>query len=185
MTQTARGAGSLRPTKGSISQQAAVALLRVADLVRRDAARVLEPLDLTLQQFNVLRILRGAGESGLPTLEVGARMIEQTPGITRLLDRLELKGYIRRERCRQDRRQHLCWITPAGREVLAQAHEPMEAAHESSLRTLGTYERQRLRELLDQVTDANQVSRGSPERNGRTASPPEVRPRPVRGRRAR
>ena len=64
--------------------------MRAADLVRRRVTCVLEPHDITGQQYNVLRILRGAGAEGLPTLEIAQRMIEQTPGITRLIDRLEL-----------------------------------------------------------------------------------------------
>ncbi len=85
-----------------------MSLLEAADRVRRHFQAILEPHGLTLQQFNVLRILRGAGEDGLPTLEVGQRMIEKTPGVTRLLDRLESKGWVTRERCRRDRRRVFC-----------------------------------------------------------------------------
>lgn len=103
----------------SISQEAALELLKTTDYLRRRIGRALEPYDLSLQQHNILRILRGAGKDGLPTLEVAARTIEETPGITRLLDRLEAKHLVRRERCSADRRQVLCWITPAGEELLA------------------------------------------------------------------
>src|SRR6185295_3139487 len=109
----------------SRSQHVAGSLLRTADLVRRAVGRVLEPYDITPQQYNVLRILRGAGEQGLPTLEIGERMVEQAPGVTRLLDRLEAKGLVRRERCRVDRRQVLCWIEPAGERLLADLERPM------------------------------------------------------------
>ncbi len=78
--------------------------MRTADLARRRITTVIEPHGLTPQQFNVLRILRGAGPDGLPTLEVANRMIEQAPGITRLLDRLEAKELIKRHRCPKDRR---------------------------------------------------------------------------------
>ncbi|HSN86827.1 MAG TPA: MarR family transcriptional regulator, partial [Thermoanaerobaculia bacterium] len=88
--------------------------MRTTDLVRRAIARLLEPYDMTPQQYNVLRILRGAGEEGIPTLEISDRMIEQAPGITRLLDRLEAKKLVRRQRCPEDRRQVLCWLTPEG-----------------------------------------------------------------------
>ena len=64
----------------------------------------LSPCGLSLKQHNVLRILRRAANEGLPTLEVAARMIEQAPAITRLLDKLEAQGLIRRERSRKDRR---------------------------------------------------------------------------------
>ena len=75
----------------SAGHEAVLGLLRTADLVRRLGTALVEPYGITLQQFNVLRILRGAGGDGLPTLEVASRMIEQTPGVTRLLDRLEAK----------------------------------------------------------------------------------------------
>ncbi len=68
----------------SRAQEAAIGLLRTADTVRREIASVVEPHGITLQQYNVLRILRGAGALGLPTLEIAARMVEQAPGITRL-----------------------------------------------------------------------------------------------------
>src|SRR5215208_2200660 len=89
----------------SRQQEAVLALLRTSDVVRRFLARIVEPHGITLQQYNVLRILRGAGEEGIPTLAIGERMIEQAPGITRLLDRLESKGLVRRSRCPEDRRQ--------------------------------------------------------------------------------
>ena len=76
-------------------------LLRTVDVVRRFLARVVEPQGITLQQFNVLRILRGAERGsppiGLPTLEIAERMVEHAPGITRLLDRLEAKGLVVRQ----------------------------------------------------------------------------------------
>ena len=133
------------------AQEAVLALVRTADLVSRDASRVVEPHGITLQQYNVLRILRGAGDEGLPTLEVAERMIEQTPGVTRLLDRLETKGLIRRERCRVDRRQHLCWITSEGRRLLDRLDAPMLAAHEESLRGLDGANRQQLVALIAEI----------------------------------
>ena len=89
-------------------------LLRTADLARRALGAVVEEHAITPQQYNVLRILRGAGASGLPTLEIADRMIEESPGITRLLDRLEAKGLVRRERCPHDRRQVLLHDRRAG-----------------------------------------------------------------------
>jgi DNA-binding MarR family transcriptional regulator len=135
----------------TVAQEAFLALVRTADLIRRDAARVVEPHGITLQQYNVMRILRGAGDEGLPTLEVAGRMVEQTPGVTRLLDRLEAKGFIRRERCRQDRRQHLCWLTSSGERLLDRLEAPMLAAHDESLKGLGAANRQRLLTLLADI----------------------------------
>ncbi len=81
------------PSKG---QEAAVTLMRTADVVRRAVGSAIEPHGITVQQYNVLRILRGAGPDGLPTLEIVQRMIEQTPGITRLINRLQGKNLVAR-----------------------------------------------------------------------------------------
>src|SRR5207244_13083574 len=69
----------------SKAQEVAVSLLRTADVLRRLVGAVVEQKGITVQQYNVLRILRGAGEQGLPTLDIAERMIETTPGITRLI----------------------------------------------------------------------------------------------------
>jgi DNA-binding MarR family transcriptional regulator len=135
----------------TVAQEVVLALVRTADVVRRHAARVVEPHGITLQQYNVLRILRGAGDGGMPTLEVGGRMIEQTPGVTRLLDRLEAKGYVRRERCRKDRRQHLCRLTPQGARLLDELDAPMLAAHDRSLQGLAAADRPRLVAMLADI----------------------------------
>lgn len=139
----------------SRSQQVVVALLRTADLVRRGLGRVLEPYGITPQQYNVLRILRGAGERGLPTLEIGERMIEQAPGITRLLDRLEAKGLVRRERCPQDRRQVLCWLSPAGSELVERLDEPIDGEDAEAVAMLDPEDQDRLLRLLDAVRARN------------------------------
>src|SRR5215216_1776403 len=75
-------------------------------------------LPITGQQYNVLRILRGVHPDPLPVLEIAERMIEETPGITGLLDRLESKGLVRRQRCTADRRQVHCYVTAGGLALL-------------------------------------------------------------------
>ncbi len=106
---------------------------------------------MTLQQFNVLRILRGAGEEGLPTLTVGERMVEQTPGITRLLDRLERRGWVSRGRCQEDRRRVLARITPEGRELLSRIDGPMARAEDAVLGALGADRVDLLSQLLEDL----------------------------------
>jgi len=135
----------------SRGQEALVALMRTTDLVKRRVAGIVEPHGITLQQYNVLRILRGAGVEGLPTIEVGSRMIEQTPGITRLLERLRKKGLIWRETCSQDRRRVLCGVTKRGLRVLAEIDGPLRQADTDCLGTLGDQELVRLVSLLDRV----------------------------------
>lgn len=135
----------------SRGQEVVVALIRTADLVRRVVGRVLEPYDITVQQYNVLRILRGAGEQGLPTLEIGERMVEHAPGVTRLLDRLEVKGLVRRQRCPEDRRQVLCWLTSAGTELVERLDEPVDSADAEAVAMLSPDEQERLLRLLDTI----------------------------------
>ena len=133
------------------SQEAAVALLLTADLVRRAVASVLDPHGITPQQYNVLRILRGAGTDGLPTLDVAQRMIEQTPGITRLIDRLESKKLVIRKRCATDRRQVFCRITAPGLALLARLDKPLRDAEDSALATLSPKQLEQLVTLLDKA----------------------------------
>jgi len=142
----------------STAHEAVLALMRTADVVRRQIAAVVEPSGVTIQQYNVLRILRGGGSDGVPTLEVGARMVEQTPGITRLLDRLEAKQLVRRQRCPKDRRQHLCWITPEGEALLAALDAPVLAAGESSLETLTQPDRLAFIRLLDAIRAPHDIA---------------------------
>lgn len=135
----------------SAGEEAVLSLLRTTDLVRRRMADIIEPVGVTTQQYNVLRILRGAGDEGLPTLEVAERMVEQTPGITRLMDRLEAKGLVRRQRCPKDRRQHLCWITPAGLALIKPLDASSIAAIDGVLGGLANKDRAVLIRLLDAV----------------------------------
>jgi len=135
----------------SHSQEGILGLLRTADVVRRFLARVLEPFDVTPQQYNVLRILRGAGCDGLPTLAIGERMLEEAPGVTRLLDRLEAKGLARRERSPGDRRQVLCRLTPEGHALVQRIDAPMDEADDDALAMLGPEDQIQLIRLLDAI----------------------------------
>ena len=137
----------------SREQEAVLALVRTSDVVRRRIAGVIEAHGISGQQFNVLRILRGARPEALPTLVIAERMIEQTPGITRLLDRLERKGLVRRERCVSDRRQVLCEITAAGLAILKQLEEPLERAHQEALARLTASDTHTLIRILDTLRE--------------------------------
>ena len=133
----------------TLTAEAVVSLLRTSDLVHRVLAAVIGPHGITLQQYNVLRILRGAGERGLPTLDIADRMVEQTPGITRLLDRLESKNLVTRERCRTDRRQVFCHITAGGLGLLKEIDQPLRDAEAAALSTLSDRQLAALVNLLD------------------------------------
>ena len=146
----------LRQTKPfpSNRDEAFVAVLRTADVLRWRMAEVIEPEGITLAQFNVLRILRGARPTGLPTLEIGARMVEQSPGITRLIDRLEAAGLVRRERTKADRRQVLCHIDQKGLSLLARLDTTVPQASEVLFAGLGSAEVVRLIASLDAIRSA-------------------------------
>lgn len=135
----------------SVAQEATISLLRTTDMVRRRGAALLEPEGITPQQYNVLRILRGTGHEGLPTLEIATRMIEQAPGITRLLDRLERKKLARRERCPTDRRQVTCRITDPGLALLSRLQVAVDALDEALVQVLSAAERRELVRLLDRI----------------------------------
>jgi len=141
----------MSPAKPARHKAVVIAILRSADRLRRRGEALLAPHDITLQQFNVLRILRGARPDGLCTLTIAERMIEQTPGITRLIDRLEKKELVRRVRSAKDRRQVWCQITPAGERLLARLDDPVESFDRAAVRRLSPADQDRLTALLGQL----------------------------------
>ena len=120
----------------SRAQEATIALMRTASVISRRYARLVEPHGISLAQYNVLRILRGAGPDGLPTLAIRDRMIDEGSTVTRLLDKLEQAALVTRDRSRPDRRQVLCRITPAGEQLLAQLDPVMDSADVTSMAVL-------------------------------------------------
>ena len=136
----------------SRSQEATVALMRTAHLLRRRVDAVVEQEGITAQQYNVLRILRGA-RGPLPTMEISERMIESACGITRLIGALEQAGYVKREQWAGDRRQVLCQITPAGLRVLEKLDEPLNRIDDETTGTLTAEETATLIELLEKLRE--------------------------------
>ncbi len=132
-----------------LPRHAIMALMRAADGARRAMTRTLHAFDLTLPQFNVLTILRFHDE--LPTFQVAARMVEATPGITRLMSTLEAKGHIRRSQSAGDRRQQLCSLTTAGRRVVDAAIPRVAATQQRLIRDLSRPEALQMTGLLRRV----------------------------------
>ena len=133
--------------------EVAVSILRTAAIIERHFAQVVARSGITTQQYNVLRILRGAGDDGLPTLVIRDRMIHEAPGITRLLDKLEKAGLARRERTSPDRRQVFCFITDRGLAVLEELDEAMRGADDVVVASLSDDEQRTLIELLAKVRE--------------------------------
>ncbi|HEX6098857.1 MAG TPA: MarR family transcriptional regulator [Thermoanaerobaculia bacterium] len=136
----------------SRSQEAVVALLRTANVLTRRVEAVCQSEGITHQQYNVLRILRGA-KAPLPTMEIAERLVEQAPGITRHVNNLESRGMIKREQWAGDRRQVLCQITPAGLRVLERLDAPMDALDDAFAGRLGDEQLAAFIETLDLLRD--------------------------------
>ena len=136
-------------TRVVLPRDAIIALVSAADRTRRAMSRALQPFELTLPQFNVLIILRR--EEELPTLQIAARLVEEVPGITRLVNTLAEKTYIRRRQCKEDRRQQLCSLTPAGRRIIDAVMPRIKETQEGLLATLSRSEAIQVVTLLDRV----------------------------------
>jgi DNA-binding MarR family transcriptional regulator len=121
--------------------------MRTADWLSRNVSHLLKTEQLSSNQYNVLRILRGAPE-GLPCGEIAGRMITRDPDITRLLDRLEKRRLISRCREAADRRMVMASITPDGAKLLARMDQPVREAHRRQLGHLGSRRLAKLTKLL-------------------------------------
>ncbi|MHC5540280.1 MarR family winged helix-turn-helix transcriptional regulator [Singulisphaera rosea] len=128
-------------------QEVTLNLARTHEVLQCEFSRMFKAKGLSHAQYNVLRILRGAGTE-LPCLEVASRMISQLPDITRLVDRLEGAGLVARCRTQEDRRLVLIRITDAGRTVLAELDEPIIELHRRQLAHLTPEELEELNRLL-------------------------------------
>lgn len=128
-----------------------IAIVRARDRLLRSGEEIIRQVGLSEPQFNVLRILRGAG-APLPTSEVGRRMITRVPDITRLVDRLEKMGLVCRQRAPEgDRRQVLVEVTPKGLEIIAPLDNVLEEHTRKMFAKLSKKERTQLVELLERI----------------------------------
>ena len=102
----------------SLEQEAYLSILRTASELSYSVDQFFRPFDITPSQYNILRILRGAGTDGLCRNEISERMVTPTPDMSRLLDRIEKAGWVTRKRAVDDRRQVSTYITKSGMELL-------------------------------------------------------------------
>jgi DNA-binding MarR family transcriptional regulator len=138
-----------------------VSLMRTADALSRGAEALLKPYNLSGTQYNILRILRGAGEQGLACREVGGKLISRDPDITRLLDRLESRELIARAREKDDRRVVKTRISPEGLRLLHELDEPVRELHRRQMRHLTASELKQLSLLLDRAREPFERSESS------------------------
>jgi DNA-binding MarR family transcriptional regulator len=146
----------LKQPKPFRSLEAAVFLnvLRTATALVGELVEVLRPYELTQPQYNVLRILRGAGPEGLPSGEVGERMVSREPDMTRLLDRMEARALVARQRGPLDRRIVTVRITDEGLRLVDALDEPVAAMHARQLAHLSHEELEALDGLLERAREA-------------------------------
>ena len=142
-----------RPFK-SVEEEAILSIARTAAVLEHAGAEAFKPFNLTTTQYNVLRILRGAGAQGLCRNEVGARLVTKVPDVTRLLDRMEAAGLVVRERGADDRRFVATRITDKGLKLLEKIDRDLPAIHG---RQLGHVSQKRLRELISLLEEVRAI----------------------------
>jgi len=147
-------AAPIRTGRALAQSQTYVALIRAAHELERAFVELLKPADLSVTQYNVLRILRGAGAAGLTCNQIGGRLIRHDPDVTRLLDRLERRGLIARERDQADRRIVRTRIAPAGQDLLATFDDRIDAVHDAQFDRLSDRELAQFRKLADAMASA-------------------------------
>ena len=108
----------------SLEQEVYLSMLLTASELSYAVDQFFRPFDITPSQYNVLRILRGAGANGLCRNEISERMVTATPDMSRLLDRMENAGWVTRERAEEDRRQVSTHITRSGVALLEKLEAP-------------------------------------------------------------
>jgi len=135
----------------SIENRLFVALLKAADAFGLQAEQLLKSAGLTGAQYNVLRILRGAEPEGLPCRGIGERMISHDPDITRLLDRMDTRALIIRERQTDDRRVVKTRITKKGLEILKTLDQPVRDLHKRQFRHIPAARLKLLAHLLEEI----------------------------------
>jgi DNA-binding MarR family transcriptional regulator len=143
----------MNPALAQSGENAALSILRTAEVVMQRAMQVLRPFDLTATQYNVLRILRGSETRGLSCSQVAERMIHRDPDITRLLDRLESRGLIRRERDTEDRRVVVTYIAAPGLALLKKIDPEIQAHHQRQFEQFTEQELQELIQSLERVRE--------------------------------
>ena len=137
-----------------IEEEAVLNILRTAEVLQQAIADFLKGFELSPVQYNVLRILRGAGTAGATCSQIGERLLTRDPDITRLLDRMEARGLLVRERSRTDRRAVITRVSAAGLALLDRLDEPVRAMNQSKMEKFSRGELAALIAGLERVREA-------------------------------
>ena len=133
--------------------RALVGMLVVAGRLQQNLEVACAPAGISHRQYNLLRILRGAGQAGLTRKEVAERLIDRSPDVTRLLDRLERHGLVGRERGAEDKRTSRARLTEKGTGLLAQVDESVERVHREFFAGLDAEQLEQLNRVLELLAD--------------------------------
>ncbi len=146
----------------STAQSAFLSVVRAAGGLLRGVEVLLNRHGLTVTQYNVLRILRGAGERGACGREIAGQLLTAEPDITRLLDRMEKNGLVSRRRDAKDRRFVTTRISPLGVQILAELDTPVAELHDRQFESLSDAELKKLIAVLEKLRTSPEQTQGTP-----------------------
>jgi DNA-binding MarR family transcriptional regulator len=134
-----------------LEEETSLNIVRTADVLMQKGSDLLKPYGLSMTQYNVLRILRGAGTDGASCKDIAHRLVTRDPDITRLMDRLEARSLIWRDRAKEDRRVVTHRLTPEGLALVNSLDAPVEELHRAAMQHMSKTRLRQLIELLEEV----------------------------------
>lgn len=134
-----------------LEEDVSLAIIRKADALMQVLTDLLKPHGLSTTQYNVLRILRGAGTDGASCKEISNKLIARDPDVTRLMDRLEKRGLLTRDRAKEDRRVVTHQLTPEGLALLKELDEPIQNIHRTVMRGVKPTNLKILLSILEEI----------------------------------
>jgi DNA-binding MarR family transcriptional regulator len=138
-----------------LEEEAALAVVRKADYFLQRVTDLLKPYGLSPTQYNVLRILRGAGKTGASCKDIGNKLIARDPDVTRLMDRLESRGVLARGRDPEDRRIVVHVLTEDGLALVNELDRPVQELHRATLRGIAPAKLETLIAILEEIKIEN------------------------------
>lgn len=138
-----------------VARDTFLSLVRAHERLQAEASDLFKGHGLTQAQFNVLRILRGAGDEGLPCQAIGDRLVTRVPDVTRLLDRMERDGLVLRTRSAEDRRVVIATLTALGTAKVGDLDDPVLELHRHQFRGLSAADNEALERLLLKVLESS------------------------------
>jgi DNA-binding MarR family transcriptional regulator len=134
----------------SVQQETIISLIRTTAQVKTFVESKLDIDDLSMQQYNVLRILRGANKA-IPIMDISNRLVEPTKGITRLVNKLEQAGYVEKSQCKKDRRVYFIQVNQNGLELLKSLDHKITNIEQEIFKGMSEVKLKKLTVLLDEL----------------------------------